>query len=135
MGAAGFRYLFGAALVATSCTSIAADQRTFDGTSWRVAAIRGEATPMTNAYVISFGAGAVGGRLGCNQFGARYAITDMRLQVQQMRSTDRICGEPGDSFEGTALAILSQPLSMDWASAQRLQLKNDMGSLSLERLP
>lgn len=135
MGAAGFRVLFGAALAATSCTSIAADQRAFDGTSWRVAAINGETTPVTNAFAISFGGGAVGGRLGCNEFGGRYAVADMRLQVSQVRSTDRTCGEAADSFEGTALSVLSQPMRMDWASAQRLELKNQAGTLRLERLP
>lgn len=135
MGAVGFRALFGAALLATSCTSIAADQRTFDGTGWRVTSINDRATPGTNDYYLTFTASDVGGRVGCNNFGGRYRAAGAKLSVREMRATQMGCAEPAASFESEALGVLSQPMRMDWTSAARLSLANDLGTIALERLP
>lgn len=135
MGAVGFRALFAAALLATSCTSIAADRRTFDGGGWRVTAINGHATPATSDYYLTFSGNEVGGRVGCNGFGGRYAIARDRMTVGEVRSTRMACSNSAGSFESDTFGILSQPLRMDWASASRMSLVNDLGSLALERLP
>ena len=134
MGAAGFRFIIGAAVMAVSCTSIAADTRTFDGTVWRIAAINGETTP-SNAYYVSFDRGAVGGRVGCNDFGGRFSVEAADLNVRALRATSRICGDTAATFEGGLFVVLSQPMRMDWASAQRLTLANGNGPIALERLP
>lgn len=134
MGAAGFRFILGAAVMAVSCTSIAADNRTFDGTLWRIAAINGEATPANN-YYMSFDRGVVGGRLGCNDFGGRFSVGAADLSVKALRATSRICGDTAATFEGGANVVLSQPMRMEWASGQRLTLANGNGTLALERLP
>ena len=42
---------------------------------------------------------------------------------------------PGDRFEGMGLAIIQQPMRLNWTSAQRLTLANSAGSIALERLP
>ncbi len=133
--AVGFRIIFGAALLAASCTSIAADQRTFAGSGWRVTSINGHATPATSEYYLTFAARDVGGRVGCNNFGGRYAFARDRMKVGEVRATMMGCSEPAASFESETFGILSRPLRLDWASAGRLTLVNELGSIALERLP
>ncbi len=136
MDAAGFRKtLVGAALLATSCTGIAADQRTFDGTRWRVTSINGQATPDTPNYRIEFARGRIGGQFGCNHFGGEYRVRGATLTTGAMAMTEMACSGPADRFEGLGLAVLPRPLRMDWASASRLSLVNELGSITLERVP
>lgn len=76
MAAAGSRLLALLPLLA-GCTSIAADQRTFESTRWRVTAINGQATPPVDAYSMIFHAnGGLAARFGCNLIGGTYRVTD-----------------------------------------------------------
>ena len=135
MAAAGFKALCCLALLATSCTSIAADQRTFDGTRWRVMAINARATPATGDYRVELKDGGIGGRFGCNHFGGRYDVRGETITVSEMRSTLMACSDPAASFEGAGFAVLSQPMRMTWPSGRRLVLSNPAGSIELERAP
>ncbi|MFL6773439.1 MAG: META domain-containing protein, partial [Sphingomicrobium sp.] len=90
MAAAGSR---GAALalLCAACTSIAADARTFENTRWHVVAINGRPTPATGDYRIEFKDGGIGGRFGCNGWGAAYVVRGDLLEAGQIRSTMMAC--------------------------------------------
>ena len=128
----GFKkILIGCALACTPAAGLAADVYAFNGSTWRVAAINGEATP--SSYTISFGGGEVTGRLGCNDFGGKLKASEASLDISQLRATSRTCGNKADEFEGAGFAVLSQPLRMEWANRDQLTLANDEGSMTLER--
>ena len=132
MGAADSRTL-ALALICAGCTSIHADQRTFENTRWRVTAVSGVATPAGGDYSIQFNRGRVGGRLGCNSFGGRYSVSAESIVTGDMASTLMGCPEPAATFESTGLRVLSQPMRLVWSSDRRLTLINAAGSIALER--
>lgn len=134
MAAAGFRVAL-LALALAACTSIATDQRTFDGTRWRVAAINGEATPAQPNYRMEFDQGRISGQFGCNHFGGNYWLRSDTLTTGAVVMTEMACSGPADRFEGLGLAILPHPMALRWTSATRLTLTNPGGALELERLP
>src|SRR4051794_29379891 len=98
MGVAAFRSA-SLALACLACTSVLADERTFDGTSWHVAAVDGRPTPRTGEYRIAFAGRAISGRFGCNGFGGDHAVIGDILTVGDIRSTMMACSEPAASFE------------------------------------
>ncbi|HVL78883.1 MAG TPA: META domain-containing protein [Sphingomicrobium sp.] len=116
------------------CTSIHADQRSFEGSLWHVAAINGEATGPAHAYHMSFGQGRVSARFGCNYLNGRYSASGETMTVRQIASTKMACGGPPGSHERAGLAILAEPMRMTWAG-NRLSLSNPHGSIALERRP
>jgi heat shock protein HslJ len=116
------------ALLCAACTSIAADQRTFEGTEWRVTAINAVPTPV---YRISFAGGWVTGVI-CNRFEAPYQVTRDVLQLNGFSNTERGCSNPEAQFEEWAFAILRKPTRMNWRSERRLILGNRLGSIDLE---
>lgn len=124
--------LAGLALV-TACTSVLADERTFDGTSWRVAAVDGRATPATGDYHVAFTRHEISGRFGCNGFGGSYAVVGDIINAGNIRSTMMACSEPAASFEGQGLAVLRLPMQMRWTSPRHFTLSNSAGSIDLER--
>lgn len=134
MAVVGFKkILAGCVLAGVSCAGIAADVYPFEGSSWRVAAINGEATPST--YTISFGGNMVTGRLGCNDFGGKLKAGEASLSITALRATSRTCGDAAGMFEGSGLAVITQPLRMEWASRDRLTIASVNGNMTLERLP
>ena len=134
--AAGFSRLGLAALaaVAAACTSVNPAAATFEGTSWRVAAIDGQPVPASDMYRIEFSGGRIGGRFGCNQFGGDYRIRDERMIVGDIASTLIGCPEPAATHERQGFAVLGQPMRMNWESGTRVTLDNGAGSIALERL-
>lgn len=127
------KILISGALLCAPGIGMAAELYPLNGSSWRVTAINGEATPAT--YSINFGGGEVTGRLGCNDFGGKLKASEAGLDISQLRATSRTCGGKGEEFEGAGFAVLSQPLRMQWADRDRLTLANDEGTMALERLP
>ena len=121
-----------AALVAAGCTSIAADQRTFDGTSWRVMALNGRATPATENYRVRFQESQMGGQFGCNHFGGPYRVDGDIMTVGPVAVTEMACIGPAGDFESWGLRTLQQPMRMSWAAGRRLTLANQAGSIALE---
>jgi heat shock protein HslJ len=134
MGAGAYRLAL-AALLCAGCTSIYADQRTFDGTRWHASAINGHATPPTGNYVMRFDQGGIGGQLGCNHFGGDYRVRDDTLTASAIQMTLMACPEPSATFENQGLAVLNQPMRMSWASSRKLTLSNAAGTIALELLP
>jgi heat shock protein HslJ len=122
------------ALLCAACTSIAADQRTFEGTRWRVIAIDGRPTPTTGEYEIAFSSGRVSARFGCNSIGGTYAVAADTVTTSGLISTMMACGDPADSFEHAGSAVLNVPMRTGWSSSQRLRLSNSAGSIDLEHI-
>lgn len=121
-----------AALVLAGCTSVAADHRTFTGTSWQVTAINGHPTPLTNSYRIEFAARQISGRVGCNRFTADYRVLGQILTTSGLGGTEMACGQPAMTFEQWGYEVLRAPLRMEWGSDRRLTLANERGSIILE---
>ena len=134
MAAAVFR-VFAAAAALAGCTSMATTSVSLDGTRWQVTAIDGRATPRTDVYRMEFKDGQAGGRFGCNHFGGQYSATGETLTVTNTTSTLMGCPEPAPTFEREGLAVLQQPMAINWSSGSRLTLTNGVGSIALERLP
>ena len=120
------------ALACASCTSVMADARTFEGTSWRVSAIDGRATPAAGDYRIEFRNGEIGGRFGCNAWGGHFAVTGKTIVASRVIATQMACGDPAGRFESEAFAVLRQPMHLSW-SGDTLTLSNRAGSIRLER--
>ena len=128
------KILAGCALAGLSCAGVAADVYPIEGSLWRVTEINGEATPHSK-YTINFGGDQVTGRLGCNDFGGKLAVTDGNLKVSMLRATSRTCGDDAAMFEGSGFAVLSRPMRLEWASRDKLVIANVEGNMTLERLP
>ncbi len=124
-----------ALLALGACTSISANAATFENSQWRVAAINGETTPALPNYRIAFAKGRVSGQFGCNHFGGDYRVSGETLTTGAVAMTEMACSGPGDHFEGLGLAIIQQPMRLNWTSASRLTLANAAGSIALKRLP
>lgn len=141
MGAAGCRALPLAALALAACTSIAADQRTFDGTRWNVVAINGQATPGGDRFSIVFGPVSFTGRMGCNLLRGDYHVVGGQLIPGMSMATQMGClsdaprAIPPMTFEEWAFRVLRKPMRLDWASGKQLTLINDAGAIALERVP
>ncbi|MGE5563785.1 MAG: META domain-containing protein [Bacillota bacterium] len=134
MGAAAFRAA-ALALACAACTSVVADARTFDGTSWRVAAIDGRATPAAGDYRIEFRNGEITGRFGCNGWGGAYSVAGDTITAGRIIATQMACSDPAASFESEGFAILRQPMHLAWAAGETLTLANGAGSIRLKQRP
>ena len=137
MAAAGTRAASSAllALLCAACTSINADQRTFEGSRWQVVAINQRPTPSTADYRAEFKNGSIAGRFGCNSFGGRYSVEGDTLHTPEIASTLMGCPEPSATFESAGFAILRQPMRFNWSSGRQLTLSNPAGSIALDRIP
>ena len=133
MAAEGFK--LGLVLILTGCTTVAANQATFDNTQWQVVSIDGRATPPNGNYSLRFDDGRVAGRFGCNSFGGNYSVTGRALLISDVATTLMGCPEPAASFESKGLAILSNSMGIQWQSGQRIMLRSARGVLELELIP
>jgi heat shock protein HslJ len=139
MAAAGFSAAL--LLACAGCTSIAVDARTFAGTSWRVQAINGHATPAAQRFSMEFAEGSFRARMGCNEAGGGYRIAGDTLVPAMIRATQMACeAEPPTAiplmtYERWGFGVLGQPMNIRWLSGRRLILRNSSGSIELERLP
>jgi heat shock protein HslJ len=133
--AAGFRSLAGAALGLGACTSIAADHRSFEGTTWLIVAVDGKPGLDGLARAIRFQDGMISGSFGCDGFVGQYAVGSDAITVDDFKITERACPEYPDSFDRDGQAVLGSPMKMRWTSASRLTLSNRAGAIALERLP
>jgi heat shock protein HslJ len=132
MVAAGSRLALLALLVA-GCTSIAADQRTFEGTEWQVTAIDGASLPSTENYRVQFRHGRIGGRFGCNMFSGTYQVRGANtLIVGPAEATEMACEGPAMDTEARGFRVLRQPMRLNWASSRRVTLTNKVGSIALD---
>ena len=105
-----------------------------DGTSWRVVAVNGQATPSTGDYSMRFeGGGRLGARFGCNHMGGQYRVARGTLTVTDVAQTLMGCPEPAGTFEQQAGQVLSQPMQIAQSAGGRVTLLNGAGSIALER--
>ena len=125
----------GLALLCTACASVNVDARSFEGTSWRVVAINGQATPGGDSYRLDFERGKLGGRFGCNSFGGRYTASAGILTAHDIAATLMGCPQPAATFESAGFSVLAAPMQLRWTSGTRVSLTNAAGSLELERSP
>ncbi|HVM22264.1 MAG TPA: META domain-containing protein [Sphingomicrobium sp.] len=139
MAAAGFKAL-ALALACSACTSMAADQRTFEGTGWNVTAINGQPTTGSGDFIVRFDNGQIGGRLGCNHFGGPYRVSGDIMTVGSVAATQMACEPALDTphispmqFESWSFAILGSPMRIGWKGDGRLTLSNAAGSIDLLR--
>ena len=133
MDAAGFKAA-ALALACAACTSTAVNERTFEGTRWRVTAINGQAAPAAVGF-IQFRNGQISGGFGCNNWGGVYSVAGETL-IARAASTLKACEDNAiGAFEDQGLAVLRQPMRWTWPSGQRLTLSNAAGSIELERVP
>ena len=133
MSALSFRLAAAIVVASVSGAGYAADTYPFEGSNWRIASINGENTP-SNRYVISFGGNQITGRVGCNEFGGKLVASESTFSVADLRATSRNCGDTAGMIEGSAFAVLSQPIRMVWASRDQLTIASSEGSMMLERL-
>ena len=134
MVAAGFR-VAALTLACAACTSVLADARTFEGTSWRVTTIDGQATPEAGDYRIEFRKGEITGRFGCNSWGGSYSIAGETIVASRVIATQMGCGDPAGRFESEGFKVLRQPMRWTWIAGETLTLTNDAGSMTLVRRP
>ena len=123
------------ALLCAACTSMAVDARAFEATRWHVSAINGRATPAASNYRVEFQRGRIGGQFGCNHFGGEYRVRSDVLITNAMAMTMMGCPDPAATFEAQGLAVLQQPMRMNWTDARHLTLSNGAGSIALEGVP
>ncbi|MEJ7776129.1 MAG: META domain-containing protein [Sphingomicrobium sp.] len=105
------------------------------GTSWRVTQVNGRPTPATGDYSMSFDAGRIGARFGCNSMGGRYRQASGVLMVSDLTQTLMGCPEPASTLEREGAAVLGQPARIAFASDERMFLSNGAGSTVLEPFP
>jgi heat shock protein HslJ len=137
MAAAGFsRSVSGIAAVAAACAPLAAPVAPpladIAGTRCRVVQVNGRATPATGDYSLSFEAGRLVARFGCNHIGGRYSQTADIVSVSDLAQTLMGCPEPSNSFESQGAAVLGAPMRIAFSSNERLFLSNPAGSIALD---
>jgi heat shock protein HslJ len=107
-------------------------QAALAGTSWRVVAINGRATPATDNYTMSFEANRVGARFGCNSMGGTFVQRGDELDVGQLASTRMACIGTAMQFESEGSAVLARPMDIGW-NGNVLTLSNAAGRIDLSR--
>lgn len=132
--AAGFNAAVAAAAsLCAACTSANFAPGTLSGTSWRIAAVGGQATPAAGDYSMRFeGDGSVGARFGCNHMGGSYRLAGSTLTVSNLAQTLMGCPEPAGTFESQGAAVLGRPMQVAFSSNERMYLSNEAGSIALD---
>jgi heat shock protein HslJ len=127
------------ALACTACTSVLANERTFDGTSWHVSAINGHRAPPGERFSMTFMGSSFTARMGCNSASGEYRIAGDMLVPIAKRRTEMACEAldpapiPLMTYEGWGFRVIGSPMRMHWLSGQRLTLTNGAGSIDFER--
>lgn len=134
MAAVAFK-TFALALLCAACTSVSVNNRTLEGTHWRVAEIGGRRTPSSGDYLIEFSGSQIDGRFGCNRWHGTYAVSAGVLTASQVISTKMACPGIAMTFENQGLSVLDRPMRLIWASGRELSLANEAGSIALEVQP
>lgn len=78
--------------------------------------------------------------MGCNSASGGYRVDGETLVPGPIAATQMACEAvvptplPLMEYEAQGFAVLSQPMRMEWHSAQRLSLRNTAGTIALERV-
>ncbi|WP_028970562.1 META domain-containing protein [Sphingomonas sp. URHD0057] len=132
MAAAGSRLaLLG--LVCAGCTNLVFDQRSFEGTQWRITTINVEATDPSSPYPMSFEGGRIHGGFGCNGGSGEYRLAAGQLIVSHVITTERACADlHRQQMEERALHVLRLPMQIGRnPKTGGTILSNGAGSLEL----
>lgn len=105
---------------------------TLAGTSWTVESVNGQPVPGGPANFVRFTENRLSARFGCNTLNGRFAQSDITLSTGALAATRMAC--PDMTAERTATRILAQPVTIVWASGERLTLGNGNGSIVLKRV-
>lgn len=124
-----------AAVLASGCTAVNYPPDTLVGTSWRVVAVNGTATPAQGYYSMRFDAsGGIAARFGCNHISGRYFLYVSTMTVTDLTLTLMGCPEPAMTFESQGAAVLGRPMQVAFSSSERMVLSNAAGSITVDRL-
>lgn len=122
---------------------VTADGRNFRGCSgdpfttslansnWIVTDVSGRGTGGGPLFTMQFAANRMSARFGCNVLNGTYAVTSITLSASARPATMTACADP--SFEQQALAVLAQPATLLWSSADQVTIGNDKGQIKLRR--
>ena len=100
-------------------------------TNWSVESVNGQSVAAGPANFVRFTQDRVSARFGCNTMSGRYVVTGGTLSAGALAATRMAC--PDMTAEQNAAGILSQPITLDWSSGERLTLRNAQGSIVLRR--
>jgi len=141
MAAAAFKAAI-AAIACAGCTAMQFSPGVLEGSHWRVTSINGHATPERGRFRMEFDrAGMVSARFGCNSGGGSYRIQRDRIVTRGIIQTQMACQSvlptaiDPMTWERWGFAVLGRPMRMESQGKQRLLLRNEAGSILLERLP
>lgn len=95
--------------------------------TWRVEQVNGAAV----AGSMQFTANRVTASFGCNTVNGSYTVTSITLSAGGLASTRRAC--PNMTAETQALAVLGQPATLLWQSADQVTIGNEKGQIRLRR--
>lgn len=104
------------------CGGAAVAPTSLSGTSWRVAAVNGRATPSGPLFYMNFEADRFSAKFGCNGMGADYREDGNKILPGPVVGTKMAC--PDLSFENDAGIVLSQPLRVQWQDGDHLRLSS-----------
>ena len=97
-------------------------------TNWRVLSINQRTVPMRGFYM-NFMPDRLGAKFGCNAIGSGYTSNGGSLTAGAIVSTKMAC--PNSDFEAQGIAVLSQPMRVNWLNPQRISLSNNGGTIEL----
>lgn len=100
-------------------------------TSWTVESVNGQAVAAGPNNFMRFTENRLSGRFGCNTVNGRYVVTGDTLSAGALGGTRMACADM--TAEQNATKVLAQPITLDWASGERLTLRNALGSIVLRR--
>ena len=101
------------------------------GTSWRVAAVNGRATPRMGDFTMRFDARTFGAKFGCNGIGGDYVQRGNIIDPGATTGTLMAC--PDMTYEAQGSRILQQDMRVIWNSLGALRLANRGGTIDLRR--
>lgn len=110
-----------------------------DDTSWHIAAVGGERTPLSgdlladDVYAVDFAGGSIMGYGGCNRFTGSYALAGDLLTVTLGGSTRGACAPTVMAREHRLFEILGSPVRIRRVDRRRLLLANERGEIELVR--
>ncbi|MEJ7776128.1 MAG: META domain-containing protein [Sphingomicrobium sp.] len=101
---------------------------------WRVTAVSGVATPgRVNTFALGFAPPFASAQFGCNTGSAPARVENGWFISGGWVITTGRCDDERMRLEGPGFDILSKPLTIESVAPDRLRLRNDRRSISLER--
>lgn len=99
--------------------------------NWMVSEVNGRATGGGPRFAMQFTGDRMTARFGCNTVAGAYTVTSITFSAGAQATTRMAC--PDMSFEQQALAVLAQPATLLWQSADQVTIGGDKGQIKLRR--